>query len=320
MAGDGDDFKITLKGVPDIVLDRMAFYRKKNRDGLVPQFLADADAPDRPYIRLSVREGTYGHPLTNKHDPNDRCELRELAGREQKAGTAVYYGFSLRIPPDFKPEPERCVVAQVKMAYAGCTDYSPVFSLRVDAGRYVATIEQLYLAADKAAGRYLHDLAPDGTCPPGTVLAEDDSDFVHPESTRFQIRVLLAAAPPGLPEHLALKNFVKCTDGVQIVQGPARLPADPGEWHDFVVFIGATGRPDARGLIALYVDGQLIASASGIFGVPTADNDVQYFKVGPYRNDNDAVWGDKIATVDVRDIWRSADMPDPLRQSQELIA
>ena len=316
---DSDDYKIELKSAPDIVLGKIAFYRQKNRDGLVPQFLTDADDPGRQYVRLAVREGAYDGHLSNTNDPNDRCELRELTGHEQKTGTPVYYGFSLRIPPEFEPAPERCVVAQVKMAYAGCTDYSPAFSLRVDNGRYAATVEQLYLAQDHAAGRYLHDLQPDGTCAPGTVLAEDNSDFIHPERTRFQIRALLAVAPPGLPPHLA-KSFTRCTDGVKITNGPGKLPDNPGEWHDFVVFIGSSGKPDACGLIALYVDGAPVASANGIFGVPTADNQAQYLKVGPYRDDNDAVWGDKIAAVDVSGIWRSAEMPEALRQSLELIA
>ena len=79
-----------------------------------------------------------------------------------------------------------------------------------------------------------------------------------------------------------------------------------GGWTDFVVRIHSSGRKDVDGRIELYADGALVATATGEFGFPSTDGDpVQYFKVGPYRN-NDALWGQGPAALEYRNLRRGA--------------
>ena len=300
MAGDNSSFKIDLTSTPDLNFGRMVFYRMKNRDGFLPEIAVDAGDPGRPYLKLAVKEGVYQGPLGDENDFNDRCELRERQGSEQALGTAVYYGFSIRIDPGFPTVPHRCVVAQIKMPYGGSADASPAFSLRIDSGRYVATVEQLFRPEDRAAGG-LVPRKPGATCANGSTLAED-----HSESTaQLQIRAVLATDSSGLPDHLDRSNFVFCTKGMTIEKF-GTLPGDPGEWHDFIVFIGILGKLDGRGEIALYHEGELLAKATGNFGAPHDARNIQYFKIGIYRDDDDRTWGDTTACIHVRDIRRGA--------------
>jgi hypothetical protein len=73
-----------------------------------------------------------------------------------------------------------------------------------------------------------------------------------------------------------------------------------------VVRIHSSGRKDVDGRIELYADGALIATAIGEFGYPSMEGEpVQYFKVGPYRN-NDALWGLGPAALEYRNLRRGA--------------
>ena len=104
-------------------------------------------------VRLAVQAGTYAGPLDEPGDvANDRCELR---GPKQVLGVDTWHGFSIRVPAGFPVRPLRLVVAQMKMPYDASGDGSPAFALRIDEGRWIATVEHLYEPEDRKAGRFL---------------------------------------------------------------------------------------------------------------------------------------------------------------------
>jgi len=281
-------------------LGPLVFYRRKNPDGLVPR-IVDASDGSGEALRLAVRSGAYDGPLDVEADrANDRCELREPA--KSLLGAEIWYGFNIRIPADFPRKPLRFVVAQVKMPYDDEGNGSPAFSLRIDDGQWVATVEHLYEEVDAKDHRFL-STAVDGACGLPAAPAYDHHDF-GPGGDR-QVRAVLARDVAGLPEHLRRYECTLCTTGVKLATF-GRLPPADGRWSDFILRIASSGVKDKDGVVELYADRELVARAEGELGFAREDAPPQYpqyFKVGPYRN-NDPAWGRSTAAIELRDLRR----------------
>jgi hypothetical protein len=216
--------------------------------------------------------------------------------------TEAWHGFSLRVPDDFPNAPLRCVIAQVKMPYDDRGNGSPAFALRIDEGQWVATVEHLYEPQDEQDHRFL-SAAVNGACGIPAAAAYDHHDFSDDANLRdWQVRAVLATDAAGLSPYLKRYEFSDCTTGVRLVTC-GRLPPADGRWSDFLLHVAPSGEKNVDGLVELYCEGALIAQAWGELGYAPAPGLTQYFKVGPYRN-NDPRWGDTVAAVEVRNIRR----------------
>ena len=143
----------------DLAYAGMAFYRERNPDGEMP-VIVEQPGHGRA-IRLTVRRDAYPH-ATSEGSENvlrDRCELRDA---RIPLGTEVWYGFSLRVPADFPRVFARFVCAQMKAPYDVSGDGSPLFALRIENGRFLATIEQLFEPGDWTS---VTPLGPQGCAP-----------------------------------------------------------------------------------------------------------------------------------------------------------
>jgi hypothetical protein len=279
-------------------IGQLTFPRGKNPDGLTPQIVTSVDG--RPAIRLAVRHGTF--KTSTPDDVNDRCELREP---KSPFGTEAWYGFSMRVPREFPVQPLRCVLAQIKMPYDDQGNGSPAFALRIDEGRFVASVEHLYELEDEQDSRFLTNPV-NGVCGFPAAFAYDHHDFSNKRDTRdLQIRAVMATDADGLPAYLAQNEFTRCTTGIKLTTY-GKLPVHDGSWIDVIFHVRPSGRKDADGIIELWVNGEAIATAAGELGFASPDQRApQYFKIGPYRN-NEAGWGDDDAWIEVRDIRRGS--------------
>ena len=124
-------------GADDVVFGEVRFKRQDNRNGIEPQV---CEKDGEKYLRLAVQHN-YFEPANPIADDGtyDRCELREPV--KLPLGTRVFYGFSLRATEGFPFSEQRCVIAQMKMPFGESETPSPVLSLRIDNGRYLATVD-----------------------------------------------------------------------------------------------------------------------------------------------------------------------------------
>jgi len=322
-ANGGIDYEIDIEhGKPlpsgDIDYGQITFYRNKSPNGLEPQLAKD----DGTYLRLAVQKDAYTKATDGTPKCCDRCELRDTTLR---LGTPVWYSFDMRAEEGFPIVDARFICAQIKAPYYGGAGGSPLFALRIDRGRYVATLEHLYEPADVSyfdgieQSRYITRYGADWCF--GSVRAFDHHIFGNSpaDCQELQARALFAAGTRDLPPHLQ-DEFQSCTTGV-VVERHNPLPDDISKWWRFKLCVAATEVKDADGVVQLLVadpaDGKeiLIATAYGEFGhagydPPAADGqDVdekhQYFKIGPYR-DKLKIWGDRAAAIHVRNLKRGS--------------
>ncbi|MBV8361416.1 MAG: hypothetical protein JO189_26280, partial [Deltaproteobacteria bacterium] len=158
----------------------------------------------------------------------DRCELRD---DKLPLGTPVWYSFELRADPTFPIVDARCVCAQIKAPYYDDHGGSPLFALRIDRGRYVATVEHLYERKDidfingSEVARYVTLYQGPGSCP-AAIRALDHHVFGNSigDFKELQVRGLLATDAHGLPP-ISKDEFRWCTSLVKLRQG-IPLPRD----------------------------------------------------------------------------------------------
>jgi hypothetical protein len=313
---------ITHPQIPgDIAYGAMTFFRNKNPNGLSPTLHSDDDSG--PWLKLAVARGAYLKATDGDPARCDRCELRD---DKLPLGTPVWYSFELRADPKFPIVDARCVCAQIKAPYYDDDGGSPLFALRIDRGRYVATVEHLYERKDvdfingSEVARYVkpYQQGP-GSCP-AAVRALDHHLFGNSieDFKELQVRALLATDAQGLPAHLE-DEFRWCTSLVKLRQG-IPLPNDIHTWSLFTIRVAPTSIKDEDGILQLLVydpqtgTNQLIAEEIGEFGHvgyldpslntgPSPGTAMQYFKLGPYR-DKLAIWGCELAAIHVRNIKR----------------
>jgi hypothetical protein len=208
-------------------------------------------------------------------------------------GEECWYGFSVRVPPDFPVKPLRCVVAQVKMPYDDDGSSSPAFALRIDEGQWVATVEHLYEKEDWLEHRFLSGTVG-GACGIPAAHAYDHHDFMRTSGVRdLQVRAVLATDWAGLPPHLERYEFTQCTLGIKLTT-VGHLPQADGRWSDFILRVASSKEKNVDGLVELYCENALVARAEGEIGYAKILGKTQYFKIGPYRN-NDPGWGDVVS-------------------------
>jgi hypothetical protein len=299
----------------DIGYGALTFFRNKNPNGLSPTLHSDAAAG--PWLRLAVKKDAYTAATAGTPDRCDRCELRD---GKVKLGTPVWYSFDMRAEPGFPIVEARCVCAQIKAPYDDGDGGSPLFALRIDRGRYVATVEALYEPTDvtyangQEISTHVTRYAGTGPCPGAAVRALDHHTFPNSpkDFKELQVRALLATDPRGLPPHLE-SEFAWCTD-LATVATTGTLPNDIFAWSRFTVRLAPTVVKDADGIVELAItdllsgEERLIATARGEFGNvgrsdPAPGDRKQYFKIGPYR-DKLKIWGDPVAAIHVRNIKR----------------
>lgn len=324
MAGDGAgdiDYQIDITNPTpppdgDIIYGEMKFLRNKNPNGLKPELVQETDGPS---LRLAVVQGGYTAISSDDATRNDRCELRDA---KLRLGTPVWYSFELRADSEFPVVDARCVCAQVKAPYYDANGGSPLFALRIDRGRYLATVEHLYEIKDvdfvngSEVSRHVKPYA--GADTPGAraldhhVFGNTAQDFKE-----LQVRAVLATDAGGLQTHLD-DEFRWSTDLVR-VSCERTLPDEIDRWWRFTVRVAPTQQKDEDGILQLLVGepgspvDQLVATAIGEFGHvgydgpnndgPPPDQAHQYFKIGPYR-DKIRLWGDRPAAIYVRNIRR----------------
>jgi hypothetical protein len=327
VGGGGDpnplDYDVDLshpQGGTDVAYGAMTFYRNKNPNGVLPTLQQDDDGA--PWLRLAVARDAYLQATAGDPDRCDRCELRDT---KLPLGTAVSYSFEIRAEKGFPIVAARCVCAQIKAPYHDADGGSPLFALRIDGGRFVATIEHLYETKDVAfvggaeVSQYVRPYAGPGSCD-AAVRALDHHVFGNTvrDFKELQVRGVLATDRRGLLPHLE-DGFRWCTSLVKVTQENP-LPDDIYKWWRFTVRVAPTSTKDQDGILQLLVadpetnEERLIATAIGEFGHagdldpaantgPPPGEGLQYFKIGPYR-DKLRVWGADPAAIHVRNISR----------------
>lgn len=314
IAGGPSPYQVDLAAGPtpdgrDLHFGPLTFYRDRSPDGLLP-VLFDPEDGGGTAVRLSVQAGSYTGALFDLADVvNDRCELR---GPKHPLGSDAWYGFSVRVPADFPIRPLRCVVAQMKMPYDASGDGSPALALRIEDGRWLATVEHLYEPDDQKLGRFL-STPVNGRCASGTPAFDHSNFNKYNGLTDFQVRALLATDADDVSSDQRAREFASFTTGV-VVERHAPLPGSPigAGWTDFVVRALSSGIKNKDGVVELYAEGELVARAHGEFGYPSTEGEAaQYFKVGPYRN-NDQLWGSGVASLEYRHLRRGQSLSETL--------
>jgi hypothetical protein len=266
---------ITHPNIPgDIGYGALTFFRNKNPNGLSPTLHGDDDAG--PWLRLAVARDAYMGATDGDPTKCDRCELRD---DKLPLGTPVWYSFELRAEPEFPIVDARCVCAQIKAPYYDDDGGSPLFALRIDRGRYVATVEHLYEPKDidfingSEVPRYVKPYEGRESCA-AAVRALDHHVFGNTiqDFKELQVRALLATDAQGLPAHLE-DEYRWCTSLIKLSQG-IPLPNDIHRWSRFTIRIAPTSIKDEDGILQLLVadpqtgGDQLIVQARASSGMP----------------------------------------------------
>lgn len=304
----------------DIGYGAMTFLRNNNPNGFSPSL--HNDNGDGAWLRLAVAKDAYTQASGGTPDRCDRCELRD---KKLPLGTPVWYSFEIRAEQGFPVVDARCVCAQIKAPYFDADGGSPLFALRIDRGRFVATIEHLYEVKDVAfvegteVSRYVTPYQGPGSCA-GSARALDHHVFGNSQADfkELQVRAILATDSNGLQAHLE-NEFLSCTNLV-VVKQENPLPDNILAWSRFTLRVAPTSVKDEDGILELSITDPhsgldlVIATATGEFGHagdidptlntgPAPGEGLQYFKIGPYR-DKLSIWGDAPAAIHVRNIKR----------------
>jgi polysaccharide lyase-like protein len=214
-------------------------------------------------------------------DGAERAEIWEAPGVRLSFGADVWYGFDMYIDGAVSPREDRLVVGQWK----GPRDDSPMVAQRFDGRVFTITIEQPNRAPD-------HD-PRDTQC---RILVAHDANLPRHAETDLPHGELLfeTAGTEDGPElviasvgHDARGNIhggQSCRTGVS-VEPHNLLPDVFGTWVRMVYHLKIAG--DEHGLLEVWANGVPIVTVRGQIGFPGRGwNDKQYFKFGPYRNQN----------------------------------
>jgi Polysaccharide lyase len=204
-----------------------------------------------------------------RSDDVERAELWENKDDAPKFGEEAWYGFSMWIDglsASFG-DLHRVVLGQWKANYTSDSkiDYSPFLAQRLTGGFYHITL-------DVDARARMNDDGEPKTC-----------------------RILLAfmdGPPSSVDRSLDLKRPVQCERRNQRgnldlvpakriqIDREAYLPCPFNRWTDLIFRV----KGGLNGIVQVWADGVLIASARGWIGHKAAIGSNQYFKFGPYRD------------------------------------
>lgn len=297
---------------------KLTFYRNRSPNGFRPELCPEGEGG--PSLRLAVARDAYLDAPDGDYERCDRCELRDP---KLDLGTPVWYSFEIRADPAFPVIDARCVCAQIKAPYYDDNNGSPLFALRIDRGRYFATVEHMYEIKDteiRDGSEISRHVTPYSGGPTGGKARAYDHHVFGNTARDFkelQVRAILAGDPRPLPEHIE-NQFRWSTDLVKTTPGKP-LPDNIFAWQRFTVQVAPTDRKDEDGVLRLLWfnsasgEDEIIVTAVGEFGhtgYPDPNNDgpspgtgKQYFKIGPYR-DKINIWDSRPAAIYVRNIRR----------------
>ena len=140
-ASAGTDPRIHLADDLDGVIGPIWQLQRVRKDALA--FVPDPTGADRRVLAMTLRAGD----MAGDGGRTERAELSEANAVHLPAGTPVWYGFSLYLPPDFPIVDRRLVVGQWKQGCGDCAaDHSPAVANRYRGGVFSITV-------DNAAGR-----------------------------------------------------------------------------------------------------------------------------------------------------------------------
>jgi hypothetical protein len=233
--------------------------------------------PNMPMFGLALKQrNCLGENPSN--EKAERAEIWEANGVRLQFGADVWYGFTMLIDGVVSPQESRLIIGQWK----GPNDNSPMIAQRFTRRIFTITIEQPNHAPDR-----------------------------DPKDTQCRIIVAHDAnLPPGgggdLPHDLRLLSIADRTDGADLYVGSVGHDADEivhqatscmtdvtiephnllpdafGQWVRMVYHLKIAG--DDNGLLEVWANGQPIVTVRGRIGFPGSTRKTQYFKFGPYRN------------------------------------
>lgn len=204
-----------------------------------------------------------------RSDDVERAELWENKALSPMFGQEAWYGFSMWIDRASAPYGDfnRVVLGQWKANYGSDapTDYSPFLAQRVTGGFYHITldVDARQRAGDDGQPKTCRILLAFTSGPPSSIEPELDLDRPVACETRLQQGSFdLVPAEPIR------------------IEREAYLPGPFDRWIDLVFRV--KGGED--GIVQVWADGALVATATGWIGHREAVGTRQYFKFGPYRD------------------------------------
>lgn len=208
-----------------------------------------------------------------EHDDYERAEIWEDKNRNPRfgAGSDMFYGFSMWVDArsasatDFN----RLVVGQWKAGCEGWCDVSPFLGQRLTGGFYHITLD--VDAYSETAGRQEGKTCKLLLAFTGERPELFDAPLALDRPTQCESRLQY----PPLTE-TSLKPDRKIE-----IKRERFLPNPFGTWTDLVFRVDG-GQTD--GVIQVWANGQLIATATGWIGHRISRGMKQYFKFGPYRD------------------------------------
>jgi Polysaccharide lyase len=197
------------------------------------------------------------------NDDAERAELWENKNRSPKFGDEFFYGFSMWVDDGGAPYGDfnRVVVSQWKAT----EDDSPFLAQRLTGGFY-----HISLDVDATAGSTGRS-APD-TC---KVLLAFTAKQPSPSEEALELD-----RPPQCELRLQNPDHSVRVENELEVKRLAYLPEPFDRWTDLVFRV----KGGENGIVQLWADGALIATATGFIGHAAGTNQKQYFKIGPYRD------------------------------------
>jgi hypothetical protein len=213
-------------------------------------------------------------------DEAERAEIWEANDIRLRFGADVWYGFKMYIDETISPEEDRLVIGQWK----GPNDDSPMVAQRFHQHIFTITIEQ----PNEMSG---HDPA-DTQC---RIVVAHDANFLpgwnydEPHGLKlFEIMgksgsTDLLVGSVGHDAEELIHTPGPCRTGV-IVEAHNLLPDAFGKWIKMVYHLQIAG--DGKGLLDVWANDLPIVTVRGQIGFPGSVKDKQYFKFGPYRNQN----------------------------------
>lgn len=203
-----------------------------------------------------------------RSDDAERAELWENKDMAPVFGQEAWYGFSMWIAGGSAPYGDfnRVVLGQWKASYGRTAiDYSPFLSQRLTGGFYHITLDV------DARLRVEDDGAPK-TC--RVLLAFTSGPPSHLESE------LDLARPAGCESRNEHDSFDLVPAEPIRIERHAYLPWPFDRWTDLIFRV----KGGEHGIVQIWADGILVATATGWIGHKAAAGTRQYFKFGPYRD------------------------------------
>jgi hypothetical protein len=236
------------------------------------------------FVSTDARDGKGALALTIRPlcsvtdgDCSERAEVWEKQDVLAGYGETVWYAFSMKLVDPIPQDDHRYLMAQWKreITPAAAKSYSPFLALRLDKGKITVTVE-----TDEVT------VAPLGT-PERPHRCKEGETLVANRPHDAQTRALAAWQADMDVTEWRYQNG--CTTDIKVEHYGNDLPAAETGWIDFV-FAVRTG-PKGGGRIGIAANGKPVALVTGRIGHEGVGlGDKMYFKFGPYRAGQDAVW------------------------------